>query len=78
MTIIVEHIESGKKFALAGAGFGAHLEKPSFLLGNKTGGPKYFDMLCCINKAGEFGWFKTVELKVVSIDGICPQELDID
>ena len=78
MVTVVKHKESGKKFILAGTGFGAHIEKPSFFLGNKIGGPKYFDMICCINKAGELGWFKTEELEVLSIDGTKPEDLDID
>ena len=78
MVTIVRHKESGKKFALAGAGFGAHIEKPSFFMGNKTGGPKYFDMICCINRAGEIGWFKTSELEAVSIDGRPLTDFDID
>ncbi len=78
MVTIVKHKESGRKYALAGTGFGAHIEKHSFMLGNKVGGPKYFDMICCVNKAGEFGWFKTDEVLVLSIDGESPSDLPID
>ncbi len=78
MTTIVKHKESGKRFVVVGTGFAAHIEKPSFFMGNKTGGPRYFDMICCCNKSGELGWFKTEELKVETIDGKNPDELEID
>ncbi len=78
MVTIVKHLKSGKKFALAGTGFGVHIEKPAFFLGNRVGGPKYFDMVCCINSAGELGWFETSEVKVESVDGKSLNELDID
>ncbi|MEA3558893.1 MAG: hypothetical protein U9R75_06520 [Candidatus Thermoplasmatota archaeon] len=78
MTAIVEEVKTGKQFILLGTGFGAYQSmNKSIVFGDLI--PEVdkgqFAMVCVSNSDGKIGWFKSSELKVVSVDGKSPDDL---
>ena len=78
MATIVKHIQSGDKYILLGAGFGAYkATRPSLFFGNwapaeETG---QVTMVAVCNVQGQIGWIHSRELEVVDVDGMLPVEL---
>lgn len=72
MATIVRHKQNGKDYVLIGSGFGVDRDKRGIFEGKPEGHVelRYHDMLCCANQGGEIGWFKSCDLRVVSVDGI--------
>jgi len=78
MATIIEHIETGKKAVLLGAGYGAYkASRPSAIFGNWAPVEDTADisMLAVADENGVVLWCKSDEIRVVSVDGVAPGEL---
>lgn len=80
MATLLRHKESGRVYALIGAGFGVDRDRRGFFDSRPEGHIelKFHDMICCANRKGELGWFKSAEIEVLSIDGVPVGELPLD
>lgn len=78
MATIVEHVTSGKTYALIGTGFGAfQSKKPNWLLGDLMADTSegQYAMACVCDKRGEIFWIDSTKLVVKSVDGESPENL---
>jgi len=78
MTAIVEEIKTGERFVLLGTGFGAYQSMNKNLLFGEIISEVdkgQFAMVCVCNSEGKIGWFKSMEVKVINVDGRGPGEL---
>ena len=72
MATIVNHVRSGKKYILVGAGFGAfQSKKPNWLLGDLMADTSQgqYAMACVCDSGGKLYWIDSTELTVESVDG---------
>lgn len=73
MAILVEHLESKKRFLLLGTGLGQWASaRPNRLLGDlfakESGGTT---TMCCVSDyGGRLGWVASDQLRVLSMDGV--------
>ena len=72
MSVIIEHIETARRYFLLGAGFGMfRSSRTGFWGGNlnpsEVSGQKSLVAVC--DARGEIGWFESSEVKVVEVDG---------
>ena len=75
MAVIVRHKESGARYILLGAGFGAYKSsRPSVLFGNWAPAEKSGDIrvVFVCDSEGRTGWVESEKLEVVSVDGAEP------
>ena len=78
MAIIVEHLNTGKRAVLLGAGYGAYkASRPSAIFGSWAPVEDAADisMLAVTDESGAVLWCKSDEIKIVSVDGVAPSEL---
>lgn len=73
MAIIVRHLETGARFVLLGAGYGAaRSERPSVFFGHWVphGEEGHHPMVCLCTEAGKIGFARAEAVEVESIDGL--------
>ena len=78
MATIVNHIRSGKRYVLLGAGFGAfQSKKPNWLLGDLMADTSegQYAMACVCDTDGRMYWIESNELTVESVDGEDPRRV---
>ena len=78
MTAIVEEKKTGEQFILLGTGFGAYQSMhKGVMFGDLIPDidKGQFAMVCVSNSEGKIGWFKSTEVKVISVDGKSPGDL---
>ena len=77
MATKVEHVTTGKTFILLGTGFGSYkATRPSVFFGNwapsEEEGSSPMAAVC--NEKGEILWVDSADLKVITIDGVKPEQ----
>lgn len=78
MATIVEHTETGGVYVLLGTGFGAYKAmKPNWFFGNWMADEQsdQLAMVCVCDYRGQIGWFRSQDLRVISVDGQMPESL---
>lgn len=79
MPVIVEHEQSGARYALVGAGYGlAATARPSLFGGAliPVETETLHTMLAVCDNIGRIGWLPSSELRIVSIDGTSPDQIE--
>ena len=72
MATIVRHLETGARFVLLGAGYGAaRAERPGVFFGNlaPSSDELHHPMVCLCTEAGTIGFARAEAVVVESIDG---------
>ena len=75
MAVIVQHRTSDEKYVLVGTGFGAYKAlKPNWFFGNMMADEESgeISVVAVCNADGDIGWFRSNELRIISIDGQDP------
>ncbi len=78
MAVFVRHKESGKRFLLVGAGFGAWASaRPDRILGNILPAEEKGTLprVAICDAEGNIEWVRSDEVSVVEIDGATPADL---
>ena len=78
MTAVVEEKKTGERYVLLGTGFGAYQSmKEGIFFGDLLPDidKGQFAMVCVSNGDGKIGWFKSHEVRVITIDGRSPGDL---
>jgi len=77
MATIVTHSDSGGRFILLGGGYASdRIERPHFLLGDMAPSidNKEHSLALVANAAGKIGWMEVEKMRLVSVDGVSPEE----
>ena len=79
MATVVEHLPTGRRFLLMGAGYGMSASsRPSFIGGAlfPTTSEETMPLIAVCDATGAIGWLPAADLRVVSIDGVKPEETE--
>ena len=78
MAVIVQHAQTGQKYVLVGAGYGAYrATRPSLFFGNwaPTEEEGRIEVVAVCGADGRIGWAFSKDLVVVEVDGKAPADL---
>ena len=78
MATIVRHVDTGTRYVLLGAGFGAfQSKKPNWFLGDLMADTTegQYAMSCVCDNSGNIYWVDSTHLQVESVDGKSAYEI---
>lgn len=77
MTTIVTDIERGGRYLLLGGGYASdRIERPHAIFGQMapTMDETQHSLVLVANERGQIGWVEVSHLRVISVDGLSPEE----
>ena len=77
MTTIVTDIEKGGRYLLLGGGYASdRIERPHIIFGQMAPNvdENQHSLVLVANEQGRIGWVQVSQLRVISVDGMSPEE----